>query len=102
MAAINGIFKSVFSLLSISTISISRPVGTETVPPVKKQLLAQPLEEDAEKVFLASIAHLSEEEQQKQIERRMWYARMAERQAVYEAERYAEAYNRTGDRQYKF
>ncbi len=41
---------------------------------------------DSERDFLASIAHLSLEEQQKQLQKREWYRRLAQRQGIMEVE----------------
>ena len=47
--------------------------------------------QDEEQRFLASIAHLSLEEQQQRIERRAMYQRMAQRQGIMEVEHRAYA-----------
>lgn len=95
-----SIFKSVFAFLfvGVKSVGLSAQSGTQSRVkqlPVARETMFSELEtqeKDAELVFLASIAHLSEEEQQKQIEHRQWYKRMAERQAICEAEYYAQAY----------
>lgn len=58
--------------------------------------------EDAEQSFLASIAHLSAEEQEKQIQKRLWYTRLVQRQGIMEAEHLVDKYDRTGERKHKF
>lgn len=58
--------------------------------------------QDAEQSFLASIAHLPAEEQQKQIQKRLWYARLVQRQGIMEAEHLVDKYDRTGELKHKF
>jgi hypothetical protein len=91
MTAINTLFKSIFSLFSLTP--IFSVVATNEMPQV---------EADSEQVYFANLASLSEEEREKQLLMHEWYAHLAERQGIYEAERHAEAYRRTGDRQHKF
>jgi hypothetical protein len=47
--------------------------------------------QDEEQRFLASIAHLSLDEQQQRIQRRLMYQRMAQRQGIMEVEYRANA-----------
>jgi hypothetical protein len=67
----------------------------------KVQPRIAPVVDDPEQVFLASIAHLSPEEQQKQLQKRQWYRRLAQRQGIMEMERHSDQYLRTGDQQYR-
>jgi hypothetical protein len=93
MTAINGVFKTVFSLLSVSAMNTSVPVRDT------QQWFIQPqtksFEQDTEQAFLASIAHLGLEEKQKQIQRHQWYVHLAQQQGISEAEHEAEALLRT-------
>lgn len=56
----------------------------------------EPAEVSPEQAFLASIAHLPPEEQQKRLQAFEWYSRLAQRQGIIEAERNAEHYWETG------
>ncbi|HEX3050855.1 MAG TPA: hypothetical protein VHP83_09395 [Aggregatilineaceae bacterium] len=56
------------------------------------ELPAPVIVEDEEQVFWASIAKLPADEQQKMIQKREWYKRLAARQAIMEVE--AESYRR--------
>jgi hypothetical protein len=47
--------------------------------------------------FLVSIAHLSPKAREQAIRKREWYQRLAERQAIADAEWRYEQYQRTGD-----
>jgi hypothetical protein len=97
MAALNGIFKPFFSLFASRSVRPSTGQSERRpVPSTSKN------GEDEEQVFLASIAHLPAEKQQERVHKRLGYIRSAQRQGIMEAERSADQYHRTGEREYKF
>jgi hypothetical protein len=95
MTAINGVFRTVFSLLSHNAISAPRPVSERR--PVVNHHQRQELQhvEDQEQVFLDSIAQLSADEKAKEMQRHLVYLHLAEQQGFSEVERRAEVLRRT-------
>ncbi len=79
MAVLSGVKKSFFS---------SWVIRRQAEPAAR---IVQKVE-DEEQVFWASIAALPADEQQKMIQKREWYMRLAARQAIMEVE--AESYRR--------
>jgi hypothetical protein len=59
-------------------------------------------DQNAEQEFLATIANLPSEEQDRQLQKHRWYARLAQRQGIAEAEWRIDQYHLTGDDRYKF
>lgn len=78
MSAQGNIFKSVTSWFAPRA-SQAAPTEIET--------------QDEEQFFLASIAHLSPDEQQQRIQRRAMYQRMAQRQGIVEVEQRTYVYH---------
>ena len=93
MAALNDIRKSFFSLFVSRTV---RPSTGQYEPRTAPSASANG--DDEERMFLASVAHLPAEEQQKRIQKRLWYTRLAQRQAIMEHEYLAERYRSTDER----
>ncbi|MCC6615812.1 MAG: hypothetical protein IT320_20240 [Anaerolineae bacterium] len=79
MISVNSLFHSVFGG------SQEHAAGRETPTQI-----AGPAERDEEEIFLASIADLTSEEWRARVERREFYRRMVERQALMEVEQHAE------------
>lgn len=67
------------------------------MPPQPTVLTTQ----EADQIFLAGIAQLPVEEQQKQLQKRQWYKRLAQRQRIVEAEHKIELYDETGQPEYR-
>jgi hypothetical protein len=85
MASGTNLLKSVSSLLhryAVSRAQQVQPKANNAIPKIE--------DEDTEEFFLRSIAHLTPEEQQMRLQRRAFYQRLAERQGIMEAERYAD------------
>lgn len=86
MTAINGVFKTVFSLLSPHAMSAASPLIT-----------CCPSCDDLEPRLVKRMAQFSMDEYEKQAQRRSSYARLAEQQGISEVESHAEAYWRSGE-----
>jgi len=71
--------------MSIGT-SIAKSFAAVRKPAPRAALSAEPQDPEAE--FLASIAHLSPDEQYKRIQTREMYRRMAQRQGIMEIEQH--------------
>lgn len=90
MATMSGLLRPFVSLF------ISRPDTPDAAP------FAQAAGNQDEQAFLASIAHLPAEEQQKRIQKRLWYAQLAQRQGIMDVEYHASQAHNTDNRLYKF
>jgi hypothetical protein len=75
MVSVSGLFKSVLGVSSVQ----SRTGQYDESPVIEA-------DRDEEQIFLDSIAHLSPEEQEKRIQRREFYKRLASEQAMVEIE----------------
>ncbi len=92
MLTLTGTFKSIFSWWTTARgITARRSAATtadrreEGVPAAVADAVA-----GEEQLFLASLAGLSAEEREQRIARREWYRRLAEHQALIEAEHRAQ------------
>lgn len=87
MATASTTFKSLLSMLSLGAIRTQpKPAVRRTAEIAAAQII------DEEQAFIASIADLTPEEQTKRVERRDWYKRLAQRQAIADVEYRAAQY----------
>lgn len=91
--------RSFVSLLSLQGIRRNEGVSPKRTTATMSQVM-RPTSATPEAEFLVSIAHLSPEAREIAIQKREWYQRLAERQAIADAEWRYEQYQRTGDDRY--
>ena len=90
MAAQNIVFKSISSLFALARTERAGRAESQ-----KSVQIAPADGQDEEQLFLASIAHLPSDEQQKRIQKREMYRRMALRQDIMGVESQSNLYYRS-------
>ncbi|MBX3064131.1 MAG: hypothetical protein KF726_14230 [Anaerolineae bacterium] len=87
MATSASMLKSLLSIFGIGRVFAGTRNSTRIAAPTMHSTEFAPSPAiDEEQAFLASIADLGLEEQQKRIQRREWYKSLAERQAIADVE----------------